>query len=198
MFDVSKLSVKALGVIAAAAALIVVIVFTFSFVREQPVYFWGKEFGFSSKELQEKNAALAAELAQAKNRAEAAEAEVAQLKQANAGLLAEQQRRRQHELSLWNPVDEVDFHFDGTYSASDGGRQGQGKWTHKESELALELIDADSDEAVLRTNLPEPDNKIRLKSAGLLIRMNKYEYALSTRFTMSDYVRIRIERRRKM
>jgi hypothetical protein len=101
-----------------------------------------------------------------------------QLKQEKAKFLLLQQEQDKRNSALWFPVDDVQFLADGSFSTLEGG-SGTAKWSHKESEISLKLIDLTDGIVVLGTNLPPPGNKIRIQiGSAILVHAEKWDYRL--------------------
>jgi hypothetical protein len=200
LIDPSKLPEKSLITIIAVSCAILSALYVVSYTRNQPFTFNGKEFGFGSDALQKKGA----ELEDSKKRLDEiqhalalARSENLQLKEENAKYVLLQQEQDKNNSALWFPVDDVQFLNDGSFSSLEGGN-GTAKWSHKESEISLKLIDLTDGIVILGTNLPPPGNKIRIPTGNaILVHTEKWDYRLLTKEIHFDRATVQVERRIK-
>lgn len=207
MVDLSKLPEKAVIAFVVVMGLLTAALFGTSYFSNGPFTIYGKEFGFGSNELKEKTAEFedfrnqsSKAFAELQRQLAEAKTENVKLKEEKGALIAQLQERARQDAAMWFPIDDVEFLENGTFNTL-GGKQGKGRWSNSDSELALQLIRIASPEVVLETNLPPPGNKIRLQKGapGILVHMNKWDYQLSLQGIGSypNSTTIRVERRPK-
>lgn len=206
MIDLSKIPTKVFGFAIALFALFVLSAFWYSLSANRPVYFNGKEFGFSSSELnlkitqlEGKIRASQAETINTLQSLRVAEQKIASLSAEIDALQEATARRTALDSQIWSPVDNIDFSADGTFTAAFGKRAGRGKWKSEDSELILHLVDHSDSSVILGTNLPDPWTKLEVHhSKPLVFPMQKWNYRIIATHIYSEWATVRVERRPKI
>lgn len=193
----TTLSEKSFIAIAVCVIICLIALTSASYLRNEPLIIYGKEFGFGSQEARkrvEELDKLRADAVETHKLLKALDKMNDQLRQENSALHARHLTRAQQDASMWFPVDDVTF-FDGGRYSTQAGKVGRGKWSNADSELTLQLVTADDSAVVLATNLPAPGNKVRIaEGEDMWIPMAKFEYQLAL-ISSDDGVRLRINRR---
>lgn len=202
MINLNRIPGKVLIGVALLTFILLACVIGLSYMSNAPFLISGKSFGFGSEELQKRTIDLEKSvkiLSEIRQELDVMKAENLQLKELNSKLISVQQARTRDEAAMWFPIDDVEFEQDGSFSVLDG-RNGQGKWSNRDSELTLQLMGLDALGVVLGTNLPAPGNKVRIQTGqAVFVPMSKWDYRVSAVEAYSSLGKavVRVERRDK-